>query len=318
MTGGRHEELERLRLVASAMAGRSVALDLAEEDAPGYTDGRIVYVPACADRAELLAFVAVQGALLAAGSLEPVLMKRMTWLGDGRPPLPGGRGVAGPGRDGRTAAVATDRRSGPRSRLPVVLPGAVSGARSRTLPPGRSAAGLRSDPARADPRGGRGLCEVFTKLNLSLDGSGAWLLPRLVGLKKAKELAFFADKIPAREAQRLGLVNCVLPTAELEAQVKEWASRLTAGPATALSLTKAMLNDAYALSFEQAIEEEARSQTIKQRPRPCGHPRRPGHGRVATRVRPCRGQALALRAERRERVGLAGSRTSAAITNSRM
>jgi 2-(1,2-epoxy-1,2-dihydrophenyl)acetyl-CoA isomerase len=106
------------------------------------------------------------------------------------------------------------------------------------------------------------LCEVFTKLNLSLDGGGAWLLPRLVGLKKAKELAFFADKIPAREAQRLGLVNCVLPTAELEAQVKEWASRLTAGPATALSLTKAMLNDAYALSFEQAIEEEARSQTI--------------------------------------------------------
>jgi hypothetical protein len=76
--------------------------------------------------------------------------------GDGRPPLPGARGVAGPGRDGRTAAVATDRRSGPRSRLPVVLPGAVRGARSRTPPPGRSAAGLRSDPARADPRRGRG------------------------------------------------------------------------------------------------------------------------------------------------------------------
>jgi len=60
------------------MAGRSVALELAEEDAPGYTDGRIVYIPAGADRAELLAFLAVQGALLAAGSLEPGLMKRMT------------------------------------------------------------------------------------------------------------------------------------------------------------------------------------------------------------------------------------------------
>ena len=84
------------------------------------------------------------------------------------------------------------------------------------------------------------LCEVFTKLNLSLDGGGAWLLPRIVGLKKAKELAFLADKIPAHEAERLGLVN----------------------PTTALSLTKAMLNDAYALSFEQAIEEESRSQTI--------------------------------------------------------
>ena len=106
------------------------------------------------------------------------------------------------------------------------------------------------------------LCEVFTKLNLSLDGGGAWLLPRIVGLKKAKELAFFADKIPAQEAERWGLVNCVVPAGELEALVKEWTSRLAAGPATALSLTKAMLNDAYALSFEQAIEEESRSQTI--------------------------------------------------------
>jgi enoyl-CoA hydratase/carnithine racemase len=106
------------------------------------------------------------------------------------------------------------------------------------------------------------LCEVFTKLNLSLDGGGAWLLPRLVGLKKAKELAFFAEKIPAAEAERLGLVNCVVPAGELEAQVKEWTSRLASGPTTALTLTKQMLNDAYALSFEQAIEEESRAQTI--------------------------------------------------------
>ena len=109
------------------------------------------------------------------------------------------------------------------------------------------------------------LCEVFTKLNLSLDGGGAWLLPRLVGLKRAKELAFFADKIPAAEAERLGLVNRVVPTAELETQVKEWTSRLAAGPTTALSLTKAMLNDAYSLSFEQAIEQESRAQTITSR-----------------------------------------------------
>ncbi|HYH49152.1 MAG TPA: enoyl-CoA hydratase-related protein [Acidimicrobiia bacterium] len=106
------------------------------------------------------------------------------------------------------------------------------------------------------------LCEVFTKLNLSLDGGGAWLLPRLVGLKKAKELAFFADKIPAAEAQRLGLVNCVVPAAELEAQVKEWTTRLASGPTTALSLTKQMLNETYAMSFEQAIDAESNAQTI--------------------------------------------------------
>jgi 2-(1,2-epoxy-1,2-dihydrophenyl)acetyl-CoA isomerase len=106
------------------------------------------------------------------------------------------------------------------------------------------------------------LCEVFTKLNLSLDGGGAWLLPRIIGLKKAKELAFFADPVPAREAERLGLVNCVVPAGEVEARLEEWTSRLAAGPATALSLTKAMLNDAHGLSFEQAIEQESRSQTI--------------------------------------------------------
>jgi 2-(1,2-epoxy-1,2-dihydrophenyl)acetyl-CoA isomerase len=106
------------------------------------------------------------------------------------------------------------------------------------------------------------LCEAFTKLNLSLDGGGAWLLPRLVGLKRAKELVFFADKIPAAEAERLGLVNCVVAADELDARVKDWASRLATGPSTALSLSKAMLNDAYALSFEQAIEQESRSQTI--------------------------------------------------------
>ena len=106
------------------------------------------------------------------------------------------------------------------------------------------------------------LCEVFTKLNLSLDGGGAWLLPRIVGLKKAKELAFFADKIPAAEAERLGLVNCVVPASEVETRLKEWASRLAGGPTTALSLTKMMLNDAYALSFEQAVEEETRCAAV--------------------------------------------------------
>jgi 2-(1,2-epoxy-1,2-dihydrophenyl)acetyl-CoA isomerase len=106
------------------------------------------------------------------------------------------------------------------------------------------------------------LCEVFAKLNLSLDGGGAWLLPRIVGLKKAKELAFFADKIPAPEAERLGLVNCVVPAAGIDAQVKEWTSRLASASTRALSLTKQMLNDAYAMSFEQAIDAESQAQAL--------------------------------------------------------
>lgn len=103
------------------------------------------------------------------------------------------------------------------------------------------------------------LCQAFTKLGLSLDGGGAWLLPRLVGLKNAKELAFFAEDIPAG---RLGLVNCVVPAGELDARLTDWTARLAAAPPTALSLTKTMLNYAYALSFAQAIEQESRAQTI--------------------------------------------------------
>jgi 2-(1,2-epoxy-1,2-dihydrophenyl)acetyl-CoA isomerase len=83
-----------------------------------------------------------------------------------------------------------------------------------------------------------------------------------VGLKKAKELVFFAEKIPAGEAERLGLVNRVVAAGDLDAQLKEWTSRLAAGPATALSLSKGMLNDSYALSFEQGIEQESRGQWI--------------------------------------------------------
>src|SRR6266436_3812149 len=84
--GGRHPGrkpvigrpgLDRLGLVASAMAGRPLTVELAG-DAPGYTDGQVLYVPSVADRPALLDFLAVQGALLAAGSLDPALMKRMT------------------------------------------------------------------------------------------------------------------------------------------------------------------------------------------------------------------------------------------------
>ncbi len=105
-------------------------------------------------------------------------------------------------------------------------------------------------------------CEVFAKLSLSLDGGGAWLLPRLVGLKKAKELALFADKFSGREAEQLGLVNAALPAGELSPRVADWAARLASGPQIAQSLTKTMLNDAYELSFEAAIEQESRSQSI--------------------------------------------------------
>jgi 2-(1,2-epoxy-1,2-dihydrophenyl)acetyl-CoA isomerase len=104
--------------------------------------------------------------------------------------------------------------------------------------------------------------EIFTRRGLSIDGGGSWLLPRLIGLHKAKELAFFADVIDAREASELGLVNRVVAAAELDGAVGAWARRLADGPPLALSMTKTMLNKAFEVSMDQALEDEARCQTV--------------------------------------------------------
>jgi 2-(1,2-epoxy-1,2-dihydrophenyl)acetyl-CoA isomerase len=104
--------------------------------------------------------------------------------------------------------------------------------------------------------------EIFARRGLSIDFGGSWLLPRLIGLHKAKELAFFAEVISAKEAQEFGLVNRVVPAGELDAVVDDWARRLAAGPPLALSMTKTMLNNAFAVSMDQALEDEGRCQTV--------------------------------------------------------
>ena len=104
--------------------------------------------------------------------------------------------------------------------------------------------------------------EIFSRRGLSIDFGGSWVVPRLVGLHKAKELAFFADVISAAEAERLGVVNRVVGAGELDAFVADWAARLAAGPPIALSLTKTMLNNSFMVSMDQALEDEARSQNV--------------------------------------------------------
>ncbi len=104
--------------------------------------------------------------------------------------------------------------------------------------------------------------EIFARRGLSLDGGGSWLLPRLIGLHKAKELAFFADVISSAEAERFGLVNHVVADADLDKFVDEWAARLTQLPPIALSMTKTMLNNSLMTSMDQALEDEARSQSV--------------------------------------------------------
>jgi 2-(1,2-epoxy-1,2-dihydrophenyl)acetyl-CoA isomerase len=104
--------------------------------------------------------------------------------------------------------------------------------------------------------------EIFTKRGLSIDFGGSWVLPRLIGLHRAKELAFFADVISAKEAAEFGLVNRVVPASHLDDFVHAWARRLADGPPVALSMTKTMLNTSFEASMSQALEDEARCQTV--------------------------------------------------------
>ncbi len=104
--------------------------------------------------------------------------------------------------------------------------------------------------------------EIFAKRGLSVDFGGTWLLPRRVGLHRAKELALFGDIISAADAREMGLVNRVLPDSELDAFVDGWARRLAAGPPIALALTKRMLNNAMNVTMEEALDDEGASQTV--------------------------------------------------------
>jgi enoyl-CoA hydratase/carnithine racemase len=113
---------------------------------------------------------------------------------------------------------------------------------------------LASDRAR--------FAEIFAKRGLALDGGNSWLLPRRIGLHKAKELAFFADMVDAKEAESIGLVNKVVSAGELDAVAEEWGRRLAAGPTLALGLSKRLLDASASASFTQALEDEARCQHI--------------------------------------------------------
>jgi 2-(1,2-epoxy-1,2-dihydrophenyl)acetyl-CoA isomerase len=102
--------------------------------------------------------------------------------------------------------------------------------------------------------------EVFMRRALVPDGGGAYLLIRLLGPQKAKELVFFGDEVTADQALDIGLVNRVVPAAELEKTVKEWAERLASGPTKTLALTKKLLNTAHDVDRATAFDAEALAQ----------------------------------------------------------
>ncbi|WP_097265496.1 enoyl-CoA hydratase/isomerase family protein [Streptomyces sp. TLI_55] len=104
--------------------------------------------------------------------------------------------------------------------------------------------------------------EVFVRRGLVPDGGGAYLLPRLIGPQRAKELLFFGDALSAADAERLGLVNRVVPEGELAKTAAEWAARLATGPTRALALTKQLVNTSLDTDRTTAFAAEAAAQEI--------------------------------------------------------
>lgn len=104
--------------------------------------------------------------------------------------------------------------------------------------------------------------EIFVKRGLTIDFGGTWLLPRLVGLARARELALTGRMVPAAEAHAMGMVARVVPAAELEDVIGSLAAELAAGAPLAQRFIKSGLGRASAMSFEQTLAWEEQAQAV--------------------------------------------------------
>lgn len=104
--------------------------------------------------------------------------------------------------------------------------------------------------------------EIFVRRGLTVDFGGSWLLPRIVGLAKARELALTGRIVDAGEAEAIGLASKVVEPDDLEGAASEIAEALAAGPPLAQRFIKVAMDRSSTMTFEQALALEEQSQTI--------------------------------------------------------
>ena len=103
--------------------------------------------------------------------------------------------------------------------------------------------------------------EAFAKVGLIPDAGATFLMARQFGVSKAMELAFTGEGMDAREAERLGVVNKVVPRANLEAETRSFAEKLAKGP-MGMGLAKRAINRALVTDLDGALDYEAHIQEI--------------------------------------------------------
>jgi 2-(1,2-epoxy-1,2-dihydrophenyl)acetyl-CoA isomerase len=106
------------------------------------------------------------------------------------------------------------------------------------------------------------LIEVFVRRGIIPDAGACYLLPRIVGLPRAKEVLFLGGDVSAVDCERLGIANRVVPASELAATAAELAGRLAAGPSKAIAMTKWLVNRSFESGRNTAFEEEAYAQEL--------------------------------------------------------
>lgn len=105
--------------------------------------------------------------------------------------------------------------------------------------------------------------EIFARRGLSIDFGGSFILPRIVGMQRAKELVLLADVIDASRAAEMGLVNRVVARDELDTVVDEFVAKLLGGPPIALATSKKLLNQSFTSTLEEALEAEGIAQAYQ-------------------------------------------------------
>jgi 2-(1,2-epoxy-1,2-dihydrophenyl)acetyl-CoA isomerase len=98
---------------------------------------------------------------------------------------------------------------------------------------------------------------AYASIGASPDGGSTFALPRIVGQKKAMEIALLGERFDAAAAERLGLVNRVVPHDSLELETRKLAARLAAGPTAVYARTKALLNGSLNTTLESQLQREA-------------------------------------------------------------
>ncbi|MBX3638421.1 MAG: enoyl-CoA hydratase/isomerase family protein, partial [Rubrivivax sp.] len=107
---------------------------------------------------------------------------------------------------------------------------------------------------------GASFIQAFSKIGLVPDCGGTWLLPRLVGRARALGLAMTGDKLPAEEAERIGLIWKCVPDEAFATEVQALAARLAKMPSRALAETRRALDAAMPMDFADALTLEADTQ----------------------------------------------------------